>query len=533
MHDKILAAYIRLSIEDGDLQLNGKTESNSVANQRLLIQDYIHSHTEFEGQRIEFFCDDGYTGTNFNRPEFQRMMMLMKLNKISCIIVKDLSRFGREYLDVGSYLELLLPLFNVRFISINDGFDSNDYLGTTGGIELAFRNLINGLYSKDISMKVRSACKTRFRKGEYIGSSPFYGYIRDPKDMHRLIVDENVRRIIERIFEMCIDGHSCKAIARILNEESIPCPLEYKRLKGKEKNRRTAEEVAVWISCTVRKILKDERYTGKMVSNTRESVGVGKKEMVNLPKEEWIIIKDTHERSVSDEVFERANAALSARVRTINYNTSWKNSGNLFVCGCCGRRLQKTGSKDTGLYCMQSLYHSVSECSSIHGDLRSLENAVLETVKGIGRVFVNSVVIVRKKEETFTRDNEKRLKRLEREIGIIRTKKMKLYEKYRDAEISKDEYIRNQMLLVEKQKNTENTIMREKEKEKKNIELIKKAARIEREVRSIELLESYDPFILGKIVERVIVFGENRIEVILKNRDVFDDIISFVKAEGA
>ena len=169
MRCKVIATYIRLSVEDGDLTGGSKVESNSVVNQRMLLSEFIQSREDLKGCRVVEFCDDGYTGTNFERPGFQEMMVQVKLKQIDCIVVKDLSRFGREYLDVSSYLELILPVFDIRFISVNDGFDSNDYVGTTGGMELAFRNLINGMYSRDISMKVKSARKTRERRGEYMG----------------------------------------------------------------------------------------------------------------------------------------------------------------------------------------------------------------------------------------------------------------------------------------------------------------------------------------------------------------------------
>ncbi len=157
MQCNVIAMYIRLSVEDGDLMVGSKTESNSVANQRMILAEYIRSKEEFKNCQVIEFCDDGYTGTNFDRPGFREMMIQVKLKQIGCIIVKDLSRFGREYLDVSSYLELILPVFDIRFISVNDRFDSNDYRGTTGGMELAFRNLLNGMYSRDISVKVKTS----------------------------------------------------------------------------------------------------------------------------------------------------------------------------------------------------------------------------------------------------------------------------------------------------------------------------------------------------------------------------------------
>lgn len=160
MPEKTLAMYIRLSVEDGDLRSStDKSESNSVTNQRKILQSYIEQTHDLLSYRITEFCDDGYSGTSFERPNFKRMMELVRRGDLHCIIVKDLSRFGREYLEVGAYLELILPLFGTRFISVGDAFDSNDYIGTTGGMELALRNLVNGMYSKDLSLKIRSAVK--------------------------------------------------------------------------------------------------------------------------------------------------------------------------------------------------------------------------------------------------------------------------------------------------------------------------------------------------------------------------------------
>ena len=243
---KKLAFYIRLSLEDFDLKTSDKTESNSVSNQRKLLQDYYDSHPELKEYEIIEFCDDGYTGTNFDRPRFMAMMELARQKEIHAIIVKDLSRFGRDYLEVGAYLELILPLFGTRFISVNDNFDSNNYIGTTGGLELALRNLINGLYSKDLSVKIKSANKTRSRRGEYWGGPAFYGYRLDPKNKHKIIVDTDVASVIVRIFDECIEGKSSSQTARGLNDEGIPSPAAYKQITGDFYNGRVADEVPIW-----------------------------------------------------------------------------------------------------------------------------------------------------------------------------------------------------------------------------------------------------------------------------------------------
>ena len=169
MPEKTLAMYIRLSVEDGDLRSSQeKSESNSVTNQRKILQSYRDQHSDLLAYRVVEFCDDGYSGTSFERPNFKRMMEMVRHGEIQCILVKDLSRFGRAYLEVGAYLELILPLFGTRFVSVGDAFDSNDYIGTTGGMELALRNLVNGMYSKDLSLKIRSDVKTRNRRSGFL-----------------------------------------------------------------------------------------------------------------------------------------------------------------------------------------------------------------------------------------------------------------------------------------------------------------------------------------------------------------------------
>ena len=188
-----------------------------------------------------------------------------------------------------------MPVFDIRFLSVNDHFDSQDYRGTTGGMELAFRNLINGMYSKDISVKVKSARKTRERRGEYLNGVAFYGYRKDPADKYHLLVDEEVRWVIRVIFMMSVQGRSTTEIAKWLNEQGIPCPAEYKKAKGLYYNKKLIEEKAVWIQSTVRKIIRDERYTGKMISNMRSCMEVGKNVIKNNPSSEWIVVEGTHE----------------------------------------------------------------------------------------------------------------------------------------------------------------------------------------------------------------------------------------------
>lgn len=219
--DKIYyaAIYLRLSKEDGDLSSGEKKESNSIANQRKLIEDYLSRNPEIT--LVQEFCDDGYTGANFDRPDFQRMMEQVKTGKINCIIVKDLSRFGRDYIDSGRYIEKIFPSLGIRFIAINDNYDSAQSQQVGNEIILPFKNLINDSYSRDISIKIRSNLETKRRNGEFVGSHVVYGYRRSDNDKNKLVIDQTVAPVIQSIFSMKMDGFSPAQIADKLNKDGV------------------------------------------------------------------------------------------------------------------------------------------------------------------------------------------------------------------------------------------------------------------------------------------------------------------------
>lgn len=521
MQCKTVAMYIRLSVEDGDIESGEKTESNSVGNQRMLLTEYIASKPEFQGYKVEEFCDDGYSGTNFDRPAFQRMMVQVKLKQIDCIIVKDLSRFGREYLDVSSYLELILPIFDVRFISVNDYFDSNDYIGTTGGMELAFRNLINGMYSKDISMKIRSARKTRERKGEYLGGHPFYGYLKDPSDRHCLIVDEEVKNIIEWIFQMSVDGMSAMNIAKRLNAEQILCPVELKKSRGIGYSKKLAEEKALWTQATVRKIIKDERYTGKMVSNVRRTAIVGKNIMVNNDKTDWIVVPGTHEAIISDELYLEANAAMSGRLKTVNKNTNWKKSGNLFVCGYCGRKLSKSTGKTPYLYCPKLKYSDDKDCNRVRTDVNQTQQDVLKILNAMGKELTDGALIKSKKMLTDMNTLIRQLNMVEKSCQKKKLDKRYLYEAYKAGDLTREEFIQRQaqqqqrIAELEQQAEQQRQFIQEERRRQEQETLLRD------ELKTIADLSEYQADAIGKIVEKIVVYGNGQIELVMKCQDAY------------
>ena len=528
---KTLALYIRLSSEDEDLHKSGKTESNSISNQRRLLLDYYRRSPELTEYQLVEFCDDGFSGTNFDRPRFKDMMQLVRQKNIHAIMVKDLSRFGRDYLEVGVYLEMILPLFGIRFISVNDQFDSNDYVGTTGGVDLALRNLINGLYSRDLSSKIKSANRTRNRRGEYWGGDAFYGYILDSKDKHRLIVDTNVSDIVVRIFQECIAGNSDSQIAKGLNDDGIPSPANYKHRKGILYNGRIVDGASIWTRSTISRILKDERYTGKMVTHKRETDGITAGRMIPVPKEAWIVVPNTHEAIVTQDIFDVATAARSSRIKTINQNTAGHRPDNLFVCGYCGRKLQKAYGSVTHLYCLKARVYTNSPCAIIHEPLEDLKGQVLEVINKMATVLVNRVTEIKKDIDQQVPSVEKKIAETEICLQRLQTGKLDLYEDYRNGTITRDKFIAIQKSrqLETDRLNSSLALLKGQAKMLK-----KKSNRMDciaSDAKEIQLLPDYRPDVVRHLVSCIRVYGSGRIEIdLLENDDVIREILESAKS---
>lgn len=505
----ILAMYFRISKED--LDLSAGSESNSITNQRLLIRDYYHAHSDLHKYEPVEFVDDGFSGTSFARPQFEAMLQSIRAGEIGCVIVKDLSRFGRNYLEVGNYLDMILPLYGIRFISVTDNFDTEQFKGSTGGMDVALRNLINGLYSADLSKKVRSAMRTRNRRGEYGGASPLYGYQLDPQNRKHLIVDENVRHVVEMIFEDCLSGMTQRQIARKLNTLGIPSPLEYKRPSGQVYNGRTTEEKSVWIQAVIKRILNDERYTGKMVSYTRVAERIGSNRTVPVPREDWIIVPNTHEAIIPEEVFQQVQLALSSRRRGGNNSVGSYKRSSIFVCGYCGRRLQRrSGMSDNHLRCPKADTVLDAPCKNVNFSVSSLEAAVLEPLRMICQIRTPSTVSIGSDSDVSLERIRNDRKRASDAIARIAARKTDLYEKYRSGKITKDGYIRIQIEEAEKRKESE-AILSRCDKEEQRI-VAEKAMQKAGDCGP-DRFKTYDANTICEFVSEVRVFDENRIQL--------------------
>ena len=293
-----VAAYLRLSKED-----NENMESNSIVNQRELIEQYIGNKSDL--QLVDYYIDDGYSGTNFNRPGFRRLLQDMKNKKINCIIVKDLSRFARSHIEADMYFENIFPALNIRFISVIENIDSFENPDSMDNLIVPFKNLLNDAYAKDISKKVKSALLTKRLNGEFIGTTATYGYLKDPKDKHKLIIDKDASENVIKIFNDIIEGKTASKIANELNKNKVLTPYVYKM-----KNDNIAIDKK-WNAKMINVILQNRVYTGDLIQGKKKVENYRTHKLITTNKDEWIITENHHEPIISKEKFDEVQEILN------------------------------------------------------------------------------------------------------------------------------------------------------------------------------------------------------------------------------
>jgi len=379
-----LMKYLRISSEDIDLDGLDKYESNSISHQRALLDDFISKMPEFENSEILEAVDDGRTGTNFNRPGVQNLLDLAQRGKIHCIIVKDLSRFGRNYLEVGDYLEQIFPVWGIRFISINDMYDSAKHNGATGGIDIAFRNLIAEMYSQDLSEKIRSARKSVNMNGKTSASYSFFGYDKAPGDRHRLVIDEPAAEVVRLIFNLYEQGMTAAAIAKKLNQDGVQTANDRKKEKGAKRGWLRKSSVSMWDSNFITRLLRDERYTGKHIYGKTKRIELGKPAITAVPREDWVIVPDAFPAIITEEQFARVRSMMIGKTKTKSYKPMGENL--LFYrkisCGTCGRALVRSPSGGGHIYYCATR-NRIDEVGCMRGGIR--ESDVIDTVLAVIR----------------------------------------------------------------------------------------------------------------------------------------------------
>lgn len=436
------AAYLRLSREDGD-----KVESDSIGNQRELIADYVKRQGDIT--LVSEYADDGYTGTNFERPGFKRMIEDIKSGKVNCIIVKDLSRFGRNYIETGRYLERIFPFMGVRFISVLDHYDSAGSENDAEQIIIPFKNLINDAYCRDMSMKIRSQLDVKRQNGKFIGSFACYGYLKDKRDKNHLVIDPVAAETVRMIFRMKLNGCNSGRIAEVLNEMGILPPAEYKRScrLNYDCGFRSGKNPK-WEVVSVNRILSNEIYTGTMVQGINRKINYKLKISRAVPKEEWIRVANTHEAIIDRTTFDEVQRLLRIDTRTSPTEETVYLFSGLVVCRDCGqnmiRRTSRRGDK-AYVYYHCSTYKNTKNCTSHLFSADKLEAIVLQSVRTqIGWLAAADTILKQidriNEEQVSIRVLTTQIEAQDEEIDRFQNLKTKVYTDMLDEIITQEEY---------------------------------------------------------------------------------------------
>lgn len=499
-----IAIYIRLSKEDNKI----KEESNSVTMQRILLHRFVAE--KFSDYDLLEFCDDGYTGTNFERPGMQNMLEKIRDSQIDCIVVKDFSRFARDYIELGSYLEQIFPFMGVRFISINDNYDSKNYQGSIADIDVNFKNLLYDLYSKDLSQKIRSSLAVRKEKGQYVSANSPFGYEKAPEGRHALIIAEDEAEVVRRIFSLTVEGYTSIEIARLFNEMSVKTPIEFKIEKGRT-SRKPKGERFLWNSSTICQILRNEIYIGNVVQKKYTKDFVGGKNHLN-PREEWMVTYNHHEPIIDKEVFDKVQEGRGLK-RKPQYHPTHPLIGKL-VCGCCKRNLcyrrglnpyfnchnrysnmlENCVDKVNAMFVEQYILFMMQDKLSADGELEKLrEEAVLRVDKEIKKL----------KEKRWL---------LEGSIQKLKQQKFESYQNYASGKT--DSFQSDDIMLKSAEKDLAdlNESLQKMEAAYIKMECDREALSIGNEfaVLSQEMLDHY--------IEKIVVYDEQHIEICWKEK---------------
>ncbi len=510
--------YIRLSREDGD-----KLESEGVGSQRAILEHFLNERPDI--LPCDFYIDDGWSGTDFDRPSFQRMLADITAKKINCVIVKDLSRFGRNYVEAGKYLETVFPLFRVRFIAVNDQIDSVRDPSSVNNVLVPFKNIMNDEYCRDISMKVRSALDVRRRQGKFIGSFAAYGYRKDETDHNKLVVDEEAADCVRRIFRKFLEGYSILGIARELNEAGVPNPSAYREQKGLSRSFKGR----LWSDSTVRRILTNELYLGNLVQKKNEIVSYKVHVAKPVAAEKRIVVKGTHEAIVSHEDFEKVRSLLRRDTRTGAGGGKLSVLSGFLKCADCGRAMQKRTVKQPyrtyEYYCCSTYKKLHSKACTKHAiRADAVEEAVLAALNGYIRLAVDfDRLLERVKVEQTKSGTPKRLsEELARSEGALSKANallLDLYPDYKSGILSREQYFALKEKYEREAAQAATAIERIKT-ERKNFERgIGKENEFIATFKKYRGLRELTRDVVCELVENVCIHEGGEIELSLKFRD--------------
>lgn len=440
----VIGSYLRVSLED---ERSG--ESSSISNQRLIHNTYIQENESLRGCQVLEFIDDGKTGTNFDRHGFQELLRSIRQGIVTCIIVKDFSRLGRNFIETGNLIEQVFPFFGVRFISVNDHFDSQDVENRAGDPTIALKNLVNHLYSLELSEKVSQSKKIRMERGEYISSFAFFGYKKSEEDKRKLVIDEGAASIVRRIYHLYLGGMSVRNIAILFNKEKVPTPMQYKSLTNQRRNGNWEglKTGLFWASPTVCRTLHDERYTGKYIAGKTDRLMLGSDKRKSVPKKEWIEGAYTHEAIICIEDFEAVQTMMR---RTPNQGEAKHDPlARTIKCAECHRTLDRKHNKYACYAPTYTQNEHTPMCKSAFIQAEIMQRIVLDALNTLISTYAKEGQRISDDDQESVENIENRIRGKEVVLQKLKTRGMVLYEKYRLGTLPKETYLTDKQKLTQ------------------------------------------------------------------------------------
>lgn len=525
------AIYLRLSRDDEDID-GSKSESNSISSQRDMIRSFIRKQDDME--IYDIYVDDGFSGANFDRPEFKRMMKDIEAGHVDCVIVKDLSRLGRDYIEAGRLIQKTFPAFSVRFIALTDHFDSltADYNETS--LVVPVKNFVNDSYSRDISGKVRSHQKIKREKGEFIGSFTVFGYKKSEDNRNQLVPDDYAADIVKKIFAWKIEGYSNLAIAKRLDEMGILSPMEYKKLRGEKfQTSFVTEAKARWSSVAIKRILTNETYIGTLVQGKEEKVNYKVKKSVRKPEDEWVRVPKAHEAIISNEDFEIVQDLLKVDTRAVSGEKKAHIYAGLLFCGDCmepmTRRINRYKGRETVSF-ICSTQNNGGSCSRHTISEEDLNFLVLTGLRQQVALFLDKSRVLEKIEQMEIHFEEvaafdKEIQKLHGEQDKYLNLRAALYEDLKKGIITEEDFKNFREIYEKRYRELQKSISSQEETIKKLFRSgITAGINLER-MKNVMQITALDRTTLISFVKRILVYEDKRVYLELRYKELFSKML--------
>lgn len=536
----LVGIYTRRSFDD-----NEDKESNTITNQKEMINSFISKEKNMT--IVDYYVDDGYTGTTFDRPGFQEMMKDISDGRINTIIVKDLSRLGRNSLEVGKYIEEIFPIYNIRIIAINDNVDSFKRPESINDLMVPIKNLINESYARDISKKVSSAYYTMASNGKYVAGTSPYGYTFDENDKHHLVIDKDEFEVVRLIFNMALKGDGRVKITKYLNDHNILCRKEIQRRKKYKLSLNPLEETIKykWSTSTIGRMLISEIYIGNLTQLKTKRESFKNHKVINVAKEDWVRFEKTHEPIITKVDFDKIQGLIKVNAKRLS-NTgerTYSIYNGVLKCADCGRAMYKQEDKRgnrqlSNYFCNTYLYISKTSCSSHKIKTEDLNDIVLESIQLQVKLVIEldrslKRLFFKNNRETVESEYKNNTRIAEIKINNLKNKKLQLYEDWKFNNIDKDEFINQSKLIEEEIKLVEEKLELITKTYRDNLKMIKRNDYWINHYKRNKKIKKLTREVIKELIDVIYITADGNVDIRFKYSNEYKELVTYLENEGA